>query len=143
MKNYSKAIVLPFAAALTLIVGAHGLRAQGQSGMFADADGIAAPDTGIAYEIPVNAVAMMQQYPLWPELADLLADPDGMNAPNMGFAYELPGAAKSFAAQSISDPATQALLLDADGLEPPDIGMAYEFIPVLNEVAEGSTRASK
>ena len=136
MKNCSNRFGVSLAAAaVALIVGSQGLRAQDQTGMFADADGIAPPDMGVAYEIPASSVAAVQ-YPLWPELAALLADPDGMNAPNMGFAYELPVPVNGFAAQQTSDPATQALLFDADGLEPPDIGIAYEIIPAVKFVAE-------
>ena len=78
------------AATIALFAGISGLRAQEQTAMFADADGLEPPDTGMAYELPVNVVNAIEQTNVWPELSALLADPDGMNSPNTGFAYELP-----------------------------------------------------
>jgi hypothetical protein len=129
------------AAAIALFAGLNGLRAQEQTSMFADADGLEPPDAGIAYEIPVSPKAMAQQDSRWPQLVALLSDPDGMNCPDEGFAYALPIPVNGFAGVQSSD--TQSLVFDADGLEPPDIGIAYEIVPVVKVVAEGPTESTK
>ena len=133
MKNCSNRLgIILAAAAFALVLGSHGLRAQEQAAMFADADGLEPPDAGGAYALPAD-VAAVDRHAMWPELAALLSDPDGMNAPNTGFAYEIP---------TIAPAAMPGLVFDADGLEPPDIGMAYA-VPFSGEtVAERRTALS-
>lgn len=78
------------ATAIALITGVHGVKAQEQSAMFADADGLEPPDAGAAYAIP-NEVAMAIDWrALEPELTALLSDPDGIEPLNSGFAYAIP-----------------------------------------------------
>lgn len=89
-------VTLVAAMAFTLI-GLHGVSAQDQSNFFADADGIEPPDIGVAYELPVTAVAATTPSAEWPELTALLFDADGMEPPDCGFAYDNAAAYKAFA----------------------------------------------
>lgn len=144
MKSFSNRLGITLAAAtIVLFAGIHGVKAQDQAAMIADADGMEPPDTGFAYELPVNTAAVIESAYAWPELAALLADPDGMNSPNTGFAYELPVAADGFMAGQTLNASTNGLVFDADGLEPPDIGMAYAIEPAVNVVAERRAKRSR
>ena len=129
-------IGITFAAAtIALFAGINGLRAQEQTSMFADADGLEPPDAGIAYEIPVNPKTMAQQYPLWPQLEALLSDPSGMNAPDEGFAYALPVPAEGFA-EVLTDAGWRAVT--RDGVQSGEGAMDYDLDmpPYVQEMAD-------
>jgi len=88
--------VILAAAAIALIAGAHGLRAQDQTGMFADADGIEPPDMGVAYSHPPQNTKTPPDEVTSPQLAALLLDADGIEPPDCGFAFDLDKANRDY-----------------------------------------------
>jgi hypothetical protein len=126
------ALMLAASAAL-IFAGIQGASAQGQSGMFADADGMEPPDMGIAYTLPTRSSVAVTDTATGGEDATLTADVDGIEPPDIGVAYELPVNAVVATKRSVLWPELTALLADADGIEPPNSGFAY-VLPVQTSI---------
>jgi hypothetical protein len=142
-RNVIRRFAFLLAVSATLVfAGIHGAGAQGQAGMFADADGMEPPDMGVAYTLPVhNTAVAADRLPASGNTA-LSLDVDGIEPPDIGVAFDTGEAFVQYVRRQQEMQALE-ITADADGIEPPDMGVAYDTSAAYRAYAERKNRKNR